>query len=363
MNARHPAVAQKVEWATVFAPDRRPLSYTIPCRRDGPPRVAELCSGAFGPFTAAARALGMDPVIEVDRDIGRINLLRATRQVIPGARVAHAMDLTDPTQWHRLVGAEIWAVGAPCQSTSNAGARRGANDPRDLSNTIWRLVALLRPPVIIVEVVPGIWNEGAHAQRLAGLAGQPYVAYACAIEASTLIPQNRLRGSATLVRLDVDGPKAEHLATSPWPAPQEGAPTVGAWHIMRRECPQAAEEAETLRITGHLLEALSPGERNTTWPMSRTYSRVLTQVSGTVMAAYGPPAGLPLPGYAQIVLDPDMDPPGYRWLRPRELARLQGLPEQVALTGTTAAQWKMIGDALPPVLAGLFLCKGWAILE
>ena len=90
INNRHPAVAQKVEWTLVTTPAGRPLTYTIPCRKDGPPRVAELCSGAFGPFTAAAKALGMDPVIEVDRDVTRIALLQATRQVIPGARVALA---------------------------------------------------------------------------------------------------------------------------------------------------------------------------------------------------------------------------------------------------------------------------------
>ena len=54
--------------------------------------------------------------------------------------------------------------------------------------------------------------------------------------------------------------------------------------------------------------ALSPWERNATWPAARTYTRELAQVAGTVMAADAPPAGLPLPWFAQIVLDPNLDP-------------------------------------------------------
>ena len=66
------------------------------------------------------------------------------------------------------------------------------------------------------------------------------------------------------------------------------------------------------------------------------------------------PAG---PAWAQVTPesshDPALDPPGFRWLCPREVARRQGLPEQVSLTGDPAVDWRMVGNALPPVVAGL----------
>ena len=361
-TARGAALAQVVEWCEVAMPGGPQVAFVVPMRSPGPPALLELCCGAFGPFSAAANALGMHAKMEVDKDPDRMTLLRTTRRIIPGADEAAVVDLTDQAQWYRLQGADVWTIGAPCQSTSSAGAQRGANDPRDLFATMWALVSRLRPPVVVIEVVPGFWADGAHAGRLAGLAGHPYVAYASELELSTYVPQNRRRGCVILVRLDIDGPGAEALVRAAWPLQEGGPPTVGLWQVTRRENPNADREAEVLRVDDDLLVALGPRERTPSWPGGRTFSRVLGDVSGTVMAAYGPPAGLPHPWYAQIAYDVTLAPPGYRWLRPRELARLQGLPEQVALEGVARRDWRAIGDALPPVMAGLFLCKAWAVL-
>ena len=264
------------------------VAFVVPMRGPGPPALLELCCGAFGPFSAAANALGMHANMEVDKDPARMTLLRATRRIIPGANEAAVLDLTDQAQWHRLQGADVWTIGAPCQSTSSAGARRGANDPRDLFATIWALVSRLRPPMVVIEVVPGFWADGAHAGRLAGLAGHPYVAYATELELSAYVPQNRRRGCVILVRLDIDGPGAEALVRAAWPPQEGGPPTVGLWQVMRREDPNADREAEALRVEDDLLVALGPRERTPSWPGGRSFSRVLGEVSGTVMAAYGP---------------------------------------------------------------------------
>eukprot|EP00969_Alexandrium_andersonii_P160133 7075116-Alexandrium_andersonii.AAC.1 len=72
------------------------------------------------------------------------------------------------------------------------------------------------------------------------------------------------------------------------------------------------------------------------------------------MASYGPPTGrLPKPWYAQVIPAPGRGPAGFRYWRPRELARLQGIPDTVDLSGDLTTDWRAVGDASPPALAGI----------
>ena len=192
INSRHPAVAQKVEWATVSTPAGRSLAYTIPRGRDGPPRVAELCSGAVGPFTVAARALGMEPAIEVDRDIARGALLRITRQVLPrgaggprhGQHGSHTVAYAS--------GADNWTIGAPAKvrhMPELGGEQVTQGAVSTLSGSWWPSSA----PYCHRQGGPGGLDRWGPCSTPRGLADHPYAAYVCAIEASAYIPHTRTR--------------------------------------------------------------------------------------------------------------------------------------------------------------------------
>eukprot|EP00969_Alexandrium_andersonii_P228568 10094626-Alexandrium_andersonii.AAC.1 len=59
------------------------------------------------------------------------------------------------------------------------------------------------------------------------------------------------------------------------------------------------------------------------------------------MASYGPPRGrFPKPRFAQVVPAPGLGPTGFRYWRPRELARLQSIPDTMNLSGDTRTDWK-----------------------
>jgi DNA (cytosine-5)-methyltransferase 1 len=55
---------------------------------------------------------------------------------------------------------DVVTGGFPCQPVSLAGLRRGANDDRWLWPEMARIVRLLRPRIVVVENVPGIFVRG-----------------------------------------------------------------------------------------------------------------------------------------------------------------------------------------------------------
>ena len=71
------------------------------------------------------------------------------------------------------------------------------------------------------------------------------------------------------------------------------------------------------------------------------------------MRAYGKPEEFPFPWYSQITQFADR----YRWLTPRELARLQGILDSIPVPQDRFHAYAAIGDALPPLAAGLFLAR------
>ena len=61
----------------------------------------------------------------------------------------------------------------------------------------------------------------------------------------------------------------------------------------------------------------------------------------------------PYPWHSQITAFGDP----FRWLTPRELARLQGIPDSIPVPADRFHAYAAIGDALPPLAAGLFLAR------
>lgn len=64
----------------------------------------------------------------------------------------------DPRPWRHRV--DLVTAGYPCQPFSLAGRRQGTNDARHLWPHIWRIVAVIRPPMLFCENVPGHLSLG-----------------------------------------------------------------------------------------------------------------------------------------------------------------------------------------------------------
>jgi len=120
------------------------------------------------------------------------------------------------TQYHLFAGIGVWAYSArlagwpddrrlwtascPCQPISNAGKRRGADDPRHLWPDTFRLVRSGRPGVLMGEQVSGALGYGWLDGVFADLESESYSCEAvdvpaCSIDAPHI--RNRLVWTAT----------------------------------------------------------------------------------------------------------------------------------------------------------------------
>ena len=57
--------------------------------------------------------------------------------------------------WEDIEPVDILTAGYPCQPFSNAGLRKGANDPRHLWPSIKEIISRIRPQIVILENVRG----------------------------------------------------------------------------------------------------------------------------------------------------------------------------------------------------------------
>ncbi len=101
----------------------------------------------------------------------------------------------DGRAWHGVV--DCVAGGFPCQPSSTAGRRAGADDERWLWPQIQRVLGEVEPAYVFLENVPGILTVSGGApfgSVLAGLASLGFAAEWCCLPASALgAPQRRNR--------------------------------------------------------------------------------------------------------------------------------------------------------------------------
>jgi site-specific DNA-cytosine methylase len=366
------------------------------------PRLVSLFSGLGGWDLGAERA-GLVPALAVDVDRYACALYGRNFPETPLWR-ADARLLTGDMLTRATGGSvDVLHASPPCQPYSQAGSRRGADDPRDMVPTWLRLVAQTRPRFVTMENVPGLaeWEGGRRlGEILASLARLGYGAVWKVLDAVDYgVAQRRRR-----LVLVAGAPRA--LAEFRWPEPTHADPVrlgplapptlrpwASAWDAIgdlltaRLGKDLAMGKApldltpEALRCEGRLVleRNLLQGGHGTGSPLTAPSIAVLAAQPPTLV--YRPHRPTPSPRRVRpwqrvpprqprlFTLPGDQDPtarrqralPSYtiadralyaRRLTARECARLQGIADDYDLAPVSEHRAKIaVGNAVPPQLA------------
>lgn len=115
----------------------------------------ELCAGGGGLSSGLIKS-GFTPILLNDNNIDCCKTLKHNH---PEATVIHgSMDEIDYSQYINKV--DLLTGGMPCQSFSQAGLRKGLNDPRgDLMMKFIEILNLIKPKIFMIENVKGLLNH------------------------------------------------------------------------------------------------------------------------------------------------------------------------------------------------------------
>ena len=259
--------------------------------------------------------------------------------------------------------ATLLAGGPPCQSWSSAGHQRGFEDPRgQLFADFVRIANELDVRWLLFENVRGLLTArgpdglpGSALQlirlRLLQAGFQTTVALLNAADFGA--PQRR-------VRLFVIGFRAGDAPAFPLATHSKDGAAHGLkpWVPLRKSLQQVHPLAseEIIRPTGNLAKELallppgsgvkSPGKKESTRPGGHWGYK-----QGAFVADLDLPARTVTASAQQDwIKDPDL---GLRRLCPRECAAIQTFPADWEFAGNKVAQYRLIGNAVPPHLAQL----------
>lgn len=173
-------------------------------------RVLSLCSG-IGGDAAALQLAGIDHKIVATAEVCPV-ASQVLSQKFP--TVPNEGDLTK-ADWSEYDNIDILAAGIPCQPFSQAGKQRGAEDRRELTQDVVRIVEEVTPDYALFENVRQYetLHGGKAFRRLRrGLERAGYKVAHLVIDASNLLPQRRKRLFILAVRRGACGSPSEILS-------------------------------------------------------------------------------------------------------------------------------------------------------
>ncbi|MEP7234338.1 MAG: DNA cytosine methyltransferase [Ignavibacteriota bacterium] len=240
---------------------------------------------------------------------------------------------------------DLVAAGPPCQAFSILGRRGALDDPRGkLALKYFELVAEIKPKAFIFENVPGLLtvNGGEDWRRLITYAKEitGYKLFSKKLNSSQFgIPQLRERIVVVGFKDEVSfefpttptGKFADELATKGLLA------TPSSWALANLE----NIENHIIRVHGakvrHRYINTPQGGRDKTDHTDRIHPN---RPSGTVLVGSSAGGGRP-----------HIHPFEPRVITVREGARLQSFPDWYVFLGSGTAQYRQVGNAVPPLLA------------
>jgi DNA (cytosine-5)-methyltransferase 1 len=272
----------------------------------------------------------------------------------------------------------VVAGGPPCQPFSQAGKALGARDDRDMWPEAMRAVEEISPEAFLFENVRGLMRRvfsdyfGQIIQRLdcGGSAGGYHVVHGMVDAADYGAPQRRHRVIVAGFRRDVlpkaELPQASHsrdrLLWEQWV-------TGEYWtaHGLKQPTDEMISFVDRGRVAALRKQPSPPnGER---WRTVRDALRTLGEPDGLRSHVFQPGART-YPGHTGSDLDQPAKAlkagmhgvPGgenmmklangaVRYFTVREMARLQGFPDEFAFPGTWTESTRQLGNAVPVPLA------------
>lgn len=320
-------------------------------RQTGTKTAIDLFAGAGGLSWGLHQAgWTVTTAIEVDRwAIATYRKNFPDTHLIP--KDAREIDFTE------FQGIDLVAGGPPCQPFSVAGKQLSQADPRDMVPEFIRAVKEIRPQAFMMENVPGL-QTAKHLHYFQWLYQQfralKYAVYVDVLDAANYgVPQHRdrlffvgiLDENSFEFPAKTHGFKAsnpyisagEALADAPDDAPNTAKVTYAKKPVLRPS-PWAG-----MLVNGQG-RPINLNEPSRTIPATAGGNRTHIVDRDGILFEYHRHlinGGQPRSGTVE----------GVRRLTVRESARLQSFPDNFVFIGPKTAQYKQVGNAVPPLLA------------
>lgn len=252
-----------------------------------------------------------------------------------------------------LPKADIVVGGFPCQDFSHAGKRKGLDADRGrLYQHMIRVIEHVNPKIFVAENVDGLRTHKHYENSLNSLdiilndfekVGKGYrVEYQVLNAADYGVPQTRKRVIIIGVRSDIDAPIYYPKETC--------VESQGSWVSAKDAIDDLWDKIDNPDVFNHTTRDYSkakfyPGKKmqgNNRIKADMPSPTIRAEHHGNIEAHY------------RTKLEDETDMSGWRRLSVRECARLQSFPDKYNFNVSASSAYKMIGNAVPPVL-------GWYI--
>ena len=318
--------------------------------REGEPvTAAEVFCGHFCTGVKCATQAGATVVAAADKNPEAILFAKKAMKGRVPEDTFEERDLKDKKNWGIVEGAHIVILTPPCEGDSEAGMQMHTDDKRNCLNEALGMVTYVRPPIAILELVPGAKkNQKMITEMEFKLASEDYYVHMRTVCAERHIPQNRARVMVCCTRRDLME-RESAKADMPWyrkilDEKEEPAPTVASAHVVRDG--EETDFKRKLKVVREVrlmykggLKEIGPNDR-----------------AGTICKSYGQSHRLYDIAETGFIYDG-------RWWTPREVARVCAIGDDEEIPEGIDQAWQAIGIWLPVTMLAQVMIPAIMVLS